>query len=506
MASLRSTNYRGTIYHEMLHQHGAMDLYSVHDELRPDLWNGVGNWDVMASGNWNGNGAIPGLPMAATIQLLGVDNQVALDPSWPAPSPCNNWSIGFTPQNQEGVPLKITLSEGEYLWVEHRAKSGFDAQLPGEGLLVSIQNTNVKGIESNEVNSDSRNPWLMVIEADGDDGLIRGDDDGTAGDLFQAGDTFGSSGIEVRDRFGTLVTWTAEVIESVGEYTLNISSQTCGHSFTSTFPQEELLLLPGQSTALKWTTETDCQPSVSLISTDARPFGPVSQPGILAAGETMEMDMAWTGVSNDGEKGHIRGTLSCGDGPSMDIDVAWYTVGNIPTTTTYTADIVITEPSIISIPLGLEGVGQRTYMVEIEGALDRIITDMDTVSIGPGDELQLEVQPSDLMIPGMIARGEVILSDSNGNLHTIEVVLTGEPVEGSGDIIRVLRDPGTMALILCSLVACWVLLGIQRNPPPEPIPNPHHNIPVQSTGFYGVGGPPAPISESIHQDYPAEFN
>ena len=63
MASLRTgSSGMGTVLHEMLHQMGALDLYPVHDSSLDTDWHGVGNWDIMASGNWNGGGAWPALP------------------------------------------------------------------------------------------------------------------------------------------------------------------------------------------------------------------------------------------------------------------------------------------------------------------------------------------------------------------------------------------------------------------------------------------------------------
>ena len=54
ISSMQSSNYRGTMVHEMLHQLGAIDLYPVHDEVSSIPWKGIGAWDLMASGNWNG--------------------------------------------------------------------------------------------------------------------------------------------------------------------------------------------------------------------------------------------------------------------------------------------------------------------------------------------------------------------------------------------------------------------------------------------------------------------
>ena len=41
----------GVTVHEMLHQMGAVDLYDVHSESPTKTWYGLGDWDIMASGN-----------------------------------------------------------------------------------------------------------------------------------------------------------------------------------------------------------------------------------------------------------------------------------------------------------------------------------------------------------------------------------------------------------------------------------------------------------------------
>ena len=56
--------------HEMYHQLGAADLYAVHDDTVNQNWKGW-QMDIMASGNWNGNGAWPALPSSPSIELIG---------------------------------------------------------------------------------------------------------------------------------------------------------------------------------------------------------------------------------------------------------------------------------------------------------------------------------------------------------------------------------------------------------------------------------------------------
>ena len=61
----------GTIVHEMMHQFGAYDLYPVHDSGYSGSWKGIGVWDIMASGNWNGGGDSPSLPTGPTMAAVG---------------------------------------------------------------------------------------------------------------------------------------------------------------------------------------------------------------------------------------------------------------------------------------------------------------------------------------------------------------------------------------------------------------------------------------------------
>lgn len=465
MASLRSSNYRGTIYHEMLHQLGALDLYSVHDEFRSDPWNGVGSWDLMASGNWNGNGAIPSLPMAASIELLGLD-RFTQTTDWPTAQSCANISVNLQPQNS-GVfrsAHRIELSEGEWLWLEYREKSGFDARLPGEGVLVSVQDDNVAGFENNLVNTDSRDPWLMIIEADQDGGLLKGHDDGSAGDLFQVGDSFGNQGLQIRNRFGKLVDWQVNIVESLpsGGVLLNLSSEECAPTFSVDFNQQQLVVLPGEMVQLSLLSQIDCLPNFNFTSTDGRSFLPQTMPNVIAAEEETSFNLGWDGLVSDGAKGHIIGSVSCGDGPSFDFEVPWFAVGNEPSATDFTANVAISSTTTLSIPVGIEGPSSREYHVSVEGALARVASTDGVVTLSSGDEVELFVEPNGLLTNGMIARGEVILSDSNGISYTVNVTITGEAIEGSTDFLDMIRTPSTMLLIVCGLTALWILLGISR--------------------------------------------
>ena len=82
IASQYNSNNFGTIIHEMYHQFGAADLYPVESTTVTQSWKGVGNWDIMASGNWNGNGAWPALPTSPTMELIGIDRYQLMNLNW----------------------------------------------------------------------------------------------------------------------------------------------------------------------------------------------------------------------------------------------------------------------------------------------------------------------------------------------------------------------------------------------------------------------------------------
>ena len=134
MSSLRTgSSGIGTMLHEMLHQMGSLDLYPVHDTFQTHQWKGVGDWDIMASGNWNGGGSWPALPSAASLELIGAMRQQNMDLQWPssAIAPCIGPSIKMTGMSEGGNAMKIQISQSEVVWLEYRSNSGFDSHLPG---------------------------------------------------------------------------------------------------------------------------------------------------------------------------------------------------------------------------------------------------------------------------------------------------------------------------------------------------------------------------------------
>jgi immune inhibitor A len=154
------------------------DFYDPNYDEDGSAWDGSGRWDLMAGGSYNGGGARPAHPAGVhkaqhgwmDVQEIRQSSRVILTP----------YSTG------SGHAARIVSSEFEprqYLFLENRQRSGFDFDLPGEGLLVWRVD------ESREQTASSR-PALLLIQADGKHQLeVPGDwNEGDAGDPFPGSD------------------------------------------------------------------------------------------------------------------------------------------------------------------------------------------------------------------------------------------------------------------------------------------------------------------------------
>lgn len=137
-------------------------------------WSGSGRWDLMAGGSYNGDGARPAHPAALhklkhgwiTSRTVTSSQKLTIRP--------------HTPTSGEVVKLVSPRFEPrQYLLLESRRRTGFDHDLPGEGLLVW------KVDEPREMTS-AKSPGMSLVQADGRNDLDRPDDwkQGDEGDPF----------------------------------------------------------------------------------------------------------------------------------------------------------------------------------------------------------------------------------------------------------------------------------------------------------------------------------
>jgi M6 family metalloprotease-like protein len=177
----------GIMVHEIGHDLDWPDLYDTDGSSQ-----GVGDWSVMASGSWNRTGSnsagsSPAHPDAFSkwyqgwltpTRVLGVMTGVSI------PQVETNAQVVQLLNNPNGVDwdYRITSGTGEYFLVENRQLVGYDAGLPGCGLLIwHIDETRTAFSPPND---NENRPLVDLEEADGDDDLYGGNNQGDSGDPY----------------------------------------------------------------------------------------------------------------------------------------------------------------------------------------------------------------------------------------------------------------------------------------------------------------------------------
>jgi len=443
----------GTVVHEMLHQMGAFDLYDVHSDLPSSTWNGLGDWDIMASGNWNDNGRTPSMPGSATLDLIGAPGVFDVDISQDGIYEIN--SIGLVSEGNR--VLSLDTAPGERVLISFRSDNGFDSALPGHGILVEYQDLNNGNSDDNTVNHDPNNAWVRIIEADGDDALLRNRDSGSEGDTFSINETFGSTGIKIRDNRGRLVHWTATVSQ-INEDSAIIGISIPNSPTTSVLTQRTpIQLLEGENSFASIYTPVQCK-LILNISVD---LGAPTEVEIdIPAGTSDVPILRYSDTSLP--LGTLTGTIGCeGDNP-VSIRSDWQKIGNRIPSQTIESVIKWDEPSSISLEMEYEGDGPRAYDIAIEGAASRIASIPQQGEINPGDPLIVEIDPMGLMESGMYARGQVVFQDEFGLEQRIDILLIAEsPFTGEGWLAW-LSTPSNGLPLVCILLAISMVTGSKK--------------------------------------------
>ncbi len=158
----------GVCCHELGHLlFGWPDLYDTDGSS-----SGLGDWCLMAGGSWNAGGDVPAHPSAwckvnqgwVNVVTQRTSEKVSIDDVKTVPTVYRLWKDGVS-----GV---------EYFLVENRQKTGYDRQLPGEGLLVYHVD------DSTTSNANEAHYKVGLVQADGLKGLESGSDQGDAGDPY----------------------------------------------------------------------------------------------------------------------------------------------------------------------------------------------------------------------------------------------------------------------------------------------------------------------------------
>ena len=437
----------GVLVHEMLHQMGAVDLYDVHSDAPTRNWHGLGDWDIMASGNWIEDGSRPTLPSSSTLDLIG-----AIDPIQPSLNSDGNFSL--EPLSDGGNPLKIEIAPQEYVWITLRSNTGFDMGLPGHGILVEQQDLNFGDVSSNLVNTDPIKPWVKIVEADGDDALLRARDYGSAGDVFDVGDRFGHTGQKIWDNHGRLVQWTATVID-ISDSFATIEFDFIGDAnSTVTVPRNPIVVLSDEPIVVDIYSIDECKVVVDISST-----GDVAIPPHDGNSTRIKLIEITNSSSN---KGTIEGNIGCKDRPKNTVSIDWIVVNHRLSTDNIVATVPWDSDSTIALYPESLGSGPRTYSITIEGAAGRIAEPLTNGLFYPGDPIELRIAPDGLLEPRMIAKGELVILDSDNIEQRIPFQLTAE-----GDLpfgpLNWLAIPSNAISTVLILMALSLATGNRQN-------------------------------------------
>lgn len=153
----------GVLCHEFGHLLGLPELYAPGGATHE----GIGTWGLMGQGTWVGHGNAPPHMEAWSKLRLGWVDALIVDRT----------TVGVRVPAVTEMPLVVKIpavpdKPAEYYLVENRRREGFDASLPGEGLLVWHVDESVTGFRTAQVRREHK--LLHLVEADGRGDLDRG--------------------------------------------------------------------------------------------------------------------------------------------------------------------------------------------------------------------------------------------------------------------------------------------------------------------------------------------
>ena len=166
------------------------------------------------------------------------------------------------------------------------------------------------------MNKDPKNPWVKILEADGDQALVRNRDSGSPGDAFQSGDSFGNEGFKIRDNRGRLVPWQIEV-QSIESDEAKLRFSTI-ENYTDRIltPRSPIQLIDGENAYASVFSENPCTLLVN-ISIDLTT--PQAREVEIPSGETIIPIIR--GADSSDDLGVITGKIGCKNKSPEDIRI-----------------------------------------------------------------------------------------------------------------------------------------------------------------------------------------
>jgi len=179
----------GVFAHEFGHVLGLPDLYDTDSSSE-----GIGRWSLMAGGGWNYTtvyGDRPAHPDAWSKYYLG----------WVTPAEVSGTLINeYITQAVTAADVyrlgNGTPASGEYFLIENRQKTGFDAGLPGAGLLIwhidggwissalNLNTVNDRECYPDGPSCNAHHYGVALVQADNSYDMEKGNNDGDEGDPY----------------------------------------------------------------------------------------------------------------------------------------------------------------------------------------------------------------------------------------------------------------------------------------------------------------------------------
>ena len=147
----------GTICHEFSHSLGLPDIYPVNGWA----YSTADEWDLMDGGNFTNSGWCPPNYTAMEKMLMG----------WLTPTELTEATTitGMKPVDDGGKAYIIKNTNAEYLLLENRQWAGWDAGLPGKGLVIYHVDYLKSAWSGNEVNNTKNHLRFDLVHADNKD-------------------------------------------------------------------------------------------------------------------------------------------------------------------------------------------------------------------------------------------------------------------------------------------------------------------------------------------------
>ena len=216
----------GVVCHELGHALGAMDYYDTNYKIGGQ-YAGTGQWDIMADGSWNDDGRTPSNfnPYVRSV-IYQWNPQVTLGGEAEVTMPRSEADNA----RQTVVYRLETGSSGDYFLLENRQKRAFDAEIPGEGLLIYHVHPNMETYRTTNTINASHPQGFYPVCASGSEPRNM-----NYGDINSAGCPFpGKSGARTfsASTFPAAMAWNG-VVSSVSISNIRLNPQDGSITFST---------------------------------------------------------------------------------------------------------------------------------------------------------------------------------------------------------------------------------------------------------------------------------